>query len=40
MEKIESIVFTLARLANASEEEAKKLINKYSTMTEIEIIGI
>ena len=38
MEKIESIVFTLARLANASEEEAKKLIDKYSTMTDIEII--
>ena len=38
MEKIESIVFTLSRLANASEEEAQRLIDKYSTMSEIEII--
>ena len=38
MEKIESIVITIARLANASEEETKKLIEKYSTMSEIEII--
>lgn len=38
MEKIENIVFTLSRLANAKEEDAKKLIEKYSNMTEIEII--
>ena len=38
MEKIESIVFTLSRLANASEEETQRLIDKYSTMSEIEII--
>lgn len=38
MEKIESIVFTLSRLANASEDETKKIIEKYSTMSEIEII--
>lgn len=38
MEKIESIVITIARLANASEEETKKLIEKYSSMSEIEII--
>ncbi|MBQ8535350.1 MAG: hypothetical protein IJ463_06665 [Bacilli bacterium] len=38
MEKVENIVFTLSRLANVSEEETKKLIEKYSTMSEIEII--
>ena len=38
MEKVENIVITLARLANASEEQAKKLIEAYSQMSDIEII--
>ncbi len=38
MEKVVNTVITLARLASAGEDQVKELIQKYSTMSEIEII--
>lgn len=38
MDKVNNIVVTLARLANASEDQAKQLITAYADMNDIEII--
>ena len=38
MEKVRNIVITLARLANADEDKINELLEKYSTMSDIEIM--